>query len=59
MNCWGPQIWSYTGTNRCSRYNTDIVGVNYQNNSNRHKQNNNIPKEDNSAHKLDPEKLKT
>jgi hypothetical protein len=44
-----------TSTNRCSRYNTSIAGANYQNTSNSHKQN----KEDNPAHKLDPEKLET
>jgi hypothetical protein len=50
---------SGTGTNRYIRYNTDIVGANYQNNPNSPKQDNNSPKKDNPAHKLNPEKLET
>jgi hypothetical protein len=46
-------------TNRYSRYNTGTIGVNYQNNLNNHKHDNNSPKEDNLAHKFDPEKLET
>jgi hypothetical protein len=48
----GPQ--TSTGTNRYNRYNTGTVGVNYQNNLISNKHDNNNPKEDNPAHKLNP-----
>jgi hypothetical protein len=54
----GPQIHTGTGTNRCSRYNTVTVGVNYQYNPNSHKQNNYNQPTTMHTHKLNSEKLK-